>query len=236
MSLDVRALTFDVFGTTVDWCSGVAREVEATLAPKGYALDWVHFANKWRREYQPAMEAVRSGARPYTAMDILHREMLEVPLKTFGVEGLTEDEKLELTTAWRKLDPWPDVLDGMARLKTRFVLASVSNANIALAVAMAKRAGLPWDVILGAEFVKTYKTRPEIYDGAVEALMLKPEQVMMVACHVWDLDAARARGLRTAYVFRPNEYGPGKGGRPPKPGDYDVAAKDFVELAEMLDA
>jgi 2-haloacid dehalogenase len=232
----IKALTFDVFGTTVDWCSGVARETEAMLKPKGYSLDWVRFANDWRRQYQPAMEAVRSGARGFVTMDVLHREMLEAPLAQYGITGLTEAEKLELTEAWRKLDPWPDVLEGMARLRKRFTLACVSNANIALAVAMAKRAGLPWDVILGAEFARTYKTRPEIYDRTVEALRLEPGETMMVACHVWDLDAAKARGLKTAFVSRPDEYGPGKSGPASAEGSYDVVVNSFVELAERLGA
>jgi 2-haloacid dehalogenase len=231
---DIRALAFDVFGTTVDWCSGVAREAEALLAPKGHRLDWTAFANRWRSEYQPAMETVRSGKRGYAPMDTLHREMLEPALAAFGIEGLSDTEKADFAHAWRRLDPWPDVIAGMLRLKKRFTLVACSNANIALAVAMAKRGGLPWDVILGSEFAKTYKPMPAVYDSVGEALGLKPAQVMMIACHVWDLDAAKARGLRTAFVARPTEYGPGKSGKAPKDGAYDVIASDFGDLASRL--
>ena len=232
----LRALAFDVFGTTVDWCSGIAREAEALLAPKGHRLDWTAFANRWRSEYQPAMEAVRSGKRGYVVMDRLHRDMLEPALAEFGVTGLSDGEKDRFAHAWRRLDPWPDTVAGMARLKKRFTLVACSNANIALAVEMAKRGGLPWDVILGSEFAKTYKPMPQIYDGVAQALQIEPAQVMMVACHVWDLDAAKARGLKTGFVARPSEYGPGKGGKAPSIGAYDVVAQDFGDLANQLGA
>ena len=233
---DIRALTFDVFGTTVDWCSGVARETKAMLAPKGYDLDWTAFANRWRKEYQPAMEAVRSGSRGFAVMDVLHREMLDVALAEFGVTSLSDAEKQELAYGWRRLDPWPDVIAGMERLRRKHTLVALSNGNIALVSAMAKRAGLPWDVVLGAELVKQYKPCAEIYDSAPSFLMLKPEQVMMVACHPWDLDAAVKRGLRTAYVRRPDEYGPGVASPAPAAGTYDVQAGDFGELADFLGA
>lgn len=232
----VKALTFDVFGTTVDWCGGIAREVEATLAPKGHRLDWVKFANRWRREYQPAMEAVRSGKRDYVVMDVLHREMLDVALKEFGVTDVSEAEKDELALGWRRLDPWPDTVAGMERLKGKFILAALSNGNIALVVAMAKRGRLPWDAVLGSELVRTYKPMAAIYDSAPKFLDLKPEQIMMVACHAWDLDHAAKRGLRTAYVRRPDEYGPGAALEAPKAEAYDLQVGSFVELADALGA
>ena len=230
----IRALTFDVFGTTVDWCGGIAREAEAMLAAHGHSLHWVAFANRWRREYQPAMEAVRSGRRDYVVMDVLHREMLDVALAEFGVADLSGEEKDHLALAWRRLDPWPDTVAGMMRLKKRFTLAALSNGNIALIAAMAKRSGLPWDVILGADLVRTYKPRPEIYDSAPRLLDVRPEQVMMVACHTWDLDHAAERGLRRAYVRRPEEYGPGAALAEPKAATYDLQVGSFVELAEAL--
>jgi 2-haloacid dehalogenase len=232
----IKALAFDVFGTTVDWCGGVAREARAMLAPKGHTLDWIKFANRWRREYQPAMEKVRSGARPYVVLDALHREMLDVALAEFGVTDLSDAEKTELAMGWRRLDPWPDVIAGMERLRRKFVLAAVSNGNIALVVAMAKRAGLPWDAVLGAELVKTYKPEPPVYDSAAALLGLEPSEVMMVACHPWDLEAAARRGLRTAYVRRPDEYGPGAGSEQPAAGRFDVMAESFIEVAEKLGA
>lgn len=232
----IRALAFDVFGTTVDWCGGIAREAEAMLAPKGVKLDWIAFANRWRREYQPAMEAVRTGARGYVTMDVLHREMLDAALADFRVTGLSAEEKARLALGWRRLDPWPDAVEGMQRLKQRFTLAALSNGNIALVVEMAKRSGIPWDVILGAELVKQYKPRPEIYDSAPAFLDLEPDQVMMVACHVWDLEHAAKRGLRTAYVRRPDEYGPDVALKPPAEGRFDIHVGSFVELAERLGA
>jgi len=233
---DVRALAFDVFGTTVDWCGGIAREAKAILAPKGHALDWTAFANRWRREYQPAMDAVRSGHRGFVVLDVLHREMLEPVLAEYGVTGLSEDEKAHLALGWRRLDPWPDVIEGMERLKRKFILAAVSNANIALAVEMAKRGGLPWDVILGAELVRMYKPRPEVYDSVASFLGLEPVNVMMVACHDWDLAGAAARGLRTAYVRRPDEWGPGAAPRAAAPGTHDVQVASFIALADRLGA
>jgi 2-haloacid dehalogenase len=182
------------------------------------------------------MEKVRSGARDYVVLDVLHREMLDTALAEFGVTSLAAAEKDELAMGWRRLDPWPDVLAGMERLGKRFILAAVSNGNIALVVAMARRAGLPWDVVLGAEFVRTYKPEPAIYDSAAMLLGLEPAQVMMVACHPWDLEAAARRGLRTAYVRRPDEYGAGMGSETPRSGAFDVHAGSFLELAEALGA
>lgn len=232
----IKALTFDVFGTTVDWCSGIAREAEAMLAPHGHMLDWVAFANRWRKEYQPAMEEVRSGRRGYVVMDVLHREMLDVPLAEFGVADLSGEEKDWLALAWRRLPPWPDTVAGMARLKRKFVLAALSNGNIALITEMAKRGGLPWDVILGADLVQTYKPMPALYDSAPRLLDVRPAEVMMVACHPWDLDHAAKRGLRTAYVRRADEYGPEAGSKAPAEGTYDIHVRSFVELAERLGA
>lgn len=231
---EVRALTFDVFGTVADWRSGIAREAEAMLAPKGVSLDWGAFADAWRKEYQPAMEAVRSGVRGYVTMDVLHREMLDVALEEFDVAGLDETELHHLAMGWRRLDPWPDVVEGMTRLKAGYAVAALSNGNIALVLAMAKRAGVPWDVILGSELVGTYKPDAAIYDSAPRFLDLAPSQVMMVACHPWDLAAAKARGLRTAYVHRPLEWGPGAEREMPEVGQVDVVCGSFVELAEVM--
>lgn len=233
---NIRALTFDVFGTVVDWRTSIAREAEAMLAPKGRQLDWGAFANAWRRQYQPAMDVVRSGQRGYVAMDVLHREMLDVALEQYGVTDLDATEKHRLTMGWRRLDPWPDTIEGMTRLKATRAVVALSNGNIALVLAMAKRAGIPWDTILGAELVGTYKPDPAIYDSAPRYLDLAPQQIMMVACHPWDLDAAKARGLKTAYVHRPTEWGPGKERPVPAAGTYDVICHSFVELAEIMGA
>lgn len=230
----VKVLAFDVFGTTVDWCSGVAREAERILKPKGYDLDWTAFAVRWRKEYQPAMEEVRKGDRGYVVLDILHYEMLEPVLVEYRIDGLTEAEKQELAYAWRKLDPWPDTLAGMERLRRKYTLAALSNGNIALMSAMAKRAGIPWDVILGAQLVKQYKPRGEVYDSAAQLLSVTNPEVMMVACHIWDLDGAKPRGLKCAYVRRATEFGGKLETAVPAAGVYDLMATDFLDLADKL--
>lgn len=233
---NIRALTFDVFGTVVDWRSSIAREAEAMLGPCGVKLDWGAFANAWRKQYQPAMDAVRTGRRGYVAMDVLHREMLDVALEQFGVDDLDATEKHRLTMGWRRLDPWPDAVEGMTRLKGSRAVVALSNGNIALILAMAKRVGIPWDTILGADLVGTYKPDAAIYESAPRLLDLAPGQVMMVACHPWDLDAAKAHGLATAYVHRPEEWGADKARDVPAAGTYDVICHSFTELAEAMGA
>ncbi|HEY5070571.1 MAG TPA: haloacid dehalogenase type II [Caulobacteraceae bacterium] len=234
--MPIKALTFDVFGTVVDWRSSIAREARAILGPKGHALDWPAFADRWRGLYQPAMEKVRSGERPFAILDDLHRENLLVLLNEHRIEALSTEEVDELNRAWRRLDPWPDVLDGLTRLKQRFILATLSNANIALLVNMAKRAGLPWDVILGAEVARAYKPAPEAYDRTAAALQCQPGECLMVAAHPADLRAAAGRGFRTAYVHRPAEFGPAHADRPWPADAFDFAVASFTELADRLDA
>jgi 2-haloacid dehalogenase len=234
---DIRALVFDVFGTVVDWCGGVARECEAMLAPMGYALDWTAFAQRWRAGYQPAMEAVRTGARPFVVLDRLHREMLAPVLAEFGVRDLGEADIIELSHAWRRLDPWPDVREGLARLRRRFVIAPMSNANVALMVAMSKHGGLEWDLVLGAEIAQTYKPLAAAYLSAPRLLALAPGQVMMVAAHAPDLMSAADAGLATAYVHRPQEYGAAAPpNERPAAGRFNLQVDSFIELAERLGA
>jgi 2-haloacid dehalogenase len=231
----IGALTFDVFGTVVDWRTSVIREGEAFGKPRRLSVDWGKFADAWRGLYQPAMEEVRSGRRPWAKLDELHRESLVRLLGDFGITGVSPAEIDHLNHAWHRLDPWPDAVPGLTRLKRRFILATLSNGNIALMVDMAKRAGLPWDAILGAEVARAYKPTPEAYLRSAEALGLRPEQCLMVAAHPADLASAARCGLRTAYVPRPLEYGPGRPGSPPEPGQpFDVVAGDFEELAEKL--
>lgn len=232
--MTIKALTFDVFGTTVDWNTGIARECEKMLKPKGCNFDWIAFANHWRKEYPSAMEEIRSGRRPYATMDTLHLEMLEAPLAAYNVPALTDEEKLELSLGWRRLPAWPDAAPGLDRLRSQFIVGALSNGNMALTVALAKHAGTQWDIILGAELVQTYKPLDAVYDSAPHYLDLDPSEIMMVACHVWDLDAARKRGLKTAFVSRPDEYGQGQSGPQPEPGTYDYHASDFLDLATQL--
>jgi len=233
MTTSVKALFFDVFGTLVDWRSGVARAAEAMLAPRGHALDWGAFADAWRAEYQPAMAEVRDGRIPFCKLDVLHRKNLDRVLPRFGVT-LDEAAARELNLAWHRLDAWPDTAPGLVRLKRRFVLAPVSNGNISLMVALARRNGLPWDAILGSEVAGDFKPKPRVYLSACEALDLAPAECMMVAAHGNDLAAAAACGLRTAFVARPLEHGPGRETRPPAAAD--IVAASIEDLAAQLDA
>jgi 2-haloacid dehalogenase len=233
MTVAVKALFFDVFGTVVDWRSSIAREAEAMLKPLGYALDWSAFADAWRGEYQGAMEEVRTGRIKFSKLDVLHRRNLDLILPRFGLDKLGEDERRSLNLAWHRLDAWPDAARGLARLKRRYLLAPVSNGNISLMVDLARRNGFPWDAILGAEVAGDYKPKPRVYLAAAEAFDLAPQDCMMVAAHSNDLKAAAALGLRTGHVARPGEHGPGTGEAAPKI-PVDVAVKSFEELAEKL--
>lgn len=231
----VQALFFDVFGTLVDWRSGVAREAERLLRPRGIVLDWLAFADAWRREYQPAMEAVRSGALPFSKLDVLHRHNLERILPRFALTGLEPELLAELTLAWHRLDAWPEVTAALQRLRHRFLLAPVSNGNISLMVHLARRNHFPWDAILGSEVARDYKPKPEVYLAACAAFDLAPGACMMVAAHTPDLQSAAACGLRTGHVARPNEAGPGRGEAAPK-APVDAAGADLLDLADRLGA
>jgi 2-haloacid dehalogenase len=231
-----KALLFDVFGTCVDWRGGVIREGEALAGRLGLeGVDWGAVADAWRDRYQPQLESVRSGARPWTTLDVLHREALDDVLAEFGIDDVPPAERDELTLAWHRLDPWRDVVDGLGRLRRLFIVAPCSNGHIALIVAMARRAGLQWDAVLGAEIARAYKPQPEAYLRSVEALGIQPEEAMMVAAHADDLVAAAACGLRTAYLARPDEHGRG-GTAPPAPEGVDVVAEDLGYLARQLGA
>jgi len=232
---DVKALIFDVFGTVVDWRNGVAHDSQRILAPLGYQLDWLEFADAWRAEYQPGMEEVRSGRIPFSRLDVIHRRMLERIRPRFGLEKLDEAVLQDLNLAWHRLDAWPDSTQGLHRLRKRFLLAPCSNGNIALMVDLARRNDFPWDAILGAEIARDYKPKPVVYLTAAESFALQPAQVMMVAAHSDDLAAAASCGLRTAHVARPNEFGPGKGETGPSV-PVDIAASSFLDLAARLGA
>ena len=233
----VRALLFDVFGTVVDWRSGVAREATPFLRRRGAeSVDPLAFADAWRASYQPAMEEVRSGRRRFTPLDVLHRENLETILPDFGIDPATvpASELNELNLAWHRLDPWPDAVAGLTRLKTSFIIATLSNGNIALMLDMAKLAGLPWDAILGAEVVQAYKPMPEAYLRTADILAMRSEQICLVAAHNGDLAAARKCGLRTAFIPRPAEHGPNQTTDLRPDQEWDVVAADFGALAEKL--
>lgn len=198
-----QVLAFDIFGTVVDWHGSIVRELQA-LYP---GVDGDAFARAWRAGYQPAMQRVRSGELGWTRIDALHRLILDGLLPRFGLDALDEAARQHLNQVWHRLDPWPDTLTGLHRLKQQYLLCTLSNGNLSLLTHMAKRAGLPWDCILSAEVFRAYKPDPATYLGVAQVFDLAPEQVMLVAAHQDDLAAARTCGLQTAYIERPLEFG-----------------------------
>jgi 2-haloacid dehalogenase len=237
MPTDIKACIFDVFGTVVDWRTSVSKDLASFAVSKGISgVDWLDFAVAWRKLYQPGMDEVRSGRRAWTILDVLHRESLVRLIGEFGIRGMSEADIDHMNRAWHRLDPWPDAVPGLTRLRTRYIIAPCSNGNIALMVNMAKRAGLPWDCILGAELVRHYKPDREVYQSAADFLGLRVDEVLMVAAHLPDLRAAKGVGLRTAFVPRPLEQGPQ--GKPDlHPDDsVDLTAPDFNALAAALGA
>jgi len=232
----VKALIFDTFGTVVDWRGSIIAEGTAWGKTKGLNVDWARFADRWREGYRPAMNKVRTGEMPWTKLDVLHRMILEQILKEFNISGLSEEEKDHWNRVWHRLKPWPDSVAGLARLKKKYVIAPLSNGNVALLLDMAKNSGLPWDTILSAELARHYKPDREAYLTAAELLNLKPEEVMMSAAHSDDLKAARSFGLRTGFIHRPNEHGLGGKADHAKPGDFDVVSSDILDLATKMGA
>jgi 2-haloacid dehalogenase len=231
---EVKLLLFDVFGTLVDWHGSIAREVHGVLGARGIAVDAAAFATAWRDQYQPAMEEVRSGRRPFCKLDVLHRRNLDVVLKAFGLDSLDEATRIHLNLAWHRLDAWPDVTPGLARLRARFRLAPCSNGNISLMADLARRNGWHWDAITGAELARDYKPRAIVYECAAEAFDCAPHEAMMVAAHSSDLAAAAAAGLRTAFIARPDEHGPGIG-ETVASVPVDLSADGLTALADRLD-
>ncbi len=232
----VKALTFDVFGTVVDWRSSIIREGELLTQRKGLRVDWEQFADAWRAGYGPAMNRVRTGELPWTKIDDLHRLILDDLLKQFEIRDLSPVEVDDLNRVWHRLLPWPDTVAGLTRLRSRYILATLSNGNVSLLVNMAKNAGLPWDCVLSSELSGHYKPDKEVYETAARLLSLPPEQVMMVAAHKGDLRAAGRVGFKTAWVPRPLERGPGGDVDTTPDASFDVTALDFLDLAEKLGA
>jgi len=229
---NVQVLAFDVFGTVVDWRGSVAREVERL----GLGIDGAQFADAWRRRYLPSMKQVREGKREWVNLDTLHRENLDAVLAKFGAaDRLDEAARSDLNRAWHRLDAWADSVEGLTRLKSRYVITTLSNGNVGLLTHLSKRAGLPWDCILSAEVFKAYKPDPRTYLGVAQLFALAPEQVMLCAAHAEDLRAASAQGLRTAYIDRPQEWGSEVRGDVPRDDDrFDVMASDIADLARQL--
>lgn len=232
----IRALVFDVFGTVVDWRGSLIRNGEALSAAKGLQVDWPAFADAWRAGYQPAMQQARDGQIEWTNIDGLHRVILDGLLPRFGLDALPEADIDHLNRVWHRLDAWPDAVTGLQRLKSRFVISTLSNGNVALLVNMAKHAGLPWDCVLSAETFQKYKPDPAVYQGAAQLLGFERDRVLMVAAHPSDLGAAAGAGLRTAYIPRPLEWGEGGYREPVGDRQFDIVAADFGELAARLGA
>ena len=234
LSEKVKALVFDVFGTVVDWRGSIIREGQILASKKSLEVDWGEFADRWRAGYGPAMNKVRSGEMPWTKIDDLHRMILDELVPEFGLEGLTETELDHFNRAWHRLSPWPDTVAGLNRLKTKYVITTLSNGNVSLLTHMAKNAGLPWDAVLSAELAQHYKPDPRAYLKAADLLSLEPAEVLMVAAHPGDLRAAADVGLHTAYVYRPLERGPERQRRRSPAGEFDFDADDFLDLARQL--
>jgi 2-haloacid dehalogenase len=235
-SARVKACVFDTFGTVVDWRSSVIAEATNWGRVKGLDINWVEFTDRWRLGYGPAMDKVRRGEIPWTNLDDLNRMVLEDLLKQYKMDGLSEEDKANWAHVWRRLKPWPDSVEGLGRLKKKYVISPLSNGNVALMIYLAKFGGLPWDAILGSDLVEHYKPDREMYLSAPFYLDLKPEEVLMCAAHVFDLQAARSYGLRTGFIHRPNEYGGGPAGVPDKakPDDFDVVSVSIIDLAQQM--
>jgi 2-haloacid dehalogenase len=231
---DIRALTFDVFGTVVDWRSSVIAEGEALGARLGLRADWPALADAWRKGYFASMARVARGEQPWDTIDALHRQELDALLPSFGLASIGEADRAQFNTVWHRLAPWPDTVAGLVRLKQGLTITTLSNGNLSLLVAMAKHAGLPWDAVLTAELFGRFKPDPAVYLGAAKLLGLEPGQVMMVAAHPADLVAAQRTGLKTAYVPRPDEYGCGGWMEPVGDAVFDITASDFGDLAAQL--
>ena len=239
--LGVKALVFDVFGTVVDWRGSIIQEGEQWGKEKNLQVDWGKFADRWRAGYGPSMDKVRKGELPWMKLDELHRMILDDLLKEFNITGLTADEKEHWNRVWHRLHGWPDAVEGLTRLKRNYIIATLSNGNVALLVEMAKFAGLPWDTVFGSDLFHHFKPDREVYLGAADLLGLKPAEVMMVAAHPPDLNAAAGCGLKTGHVPRPLEGGPGRqppavfANAPGKPAaSFDIIATDFIDLAAKL--
>jgi 2-haloacid dehalogenase len=232
----VKALTFDVFGTVVDWRSSIIREGQLLSEDKGLDIDWATFADRWRAGYGTSMNRVRTGELPWMKIDALHRLVLDELLEEFALKDLTPAEVDELNRAWHRLIPWQDSVPGLNRLRSRYIIATLSNGNVSLLVNMAKQAGLPWDCVLSAELSRHYKPDKEVYETAADLLNLPPEKIMMVAAHKRDLEAASGVGFKTAFVARPLEHGPNvEVDTRPEPA-FDINAGDFLDLAHQLGA
>lgn len=226
---EVEVLAFDVFGTVVDWHGSIVKEIEK----RGFTVNASEFARSWRKGYQPAMEQVRSGKQGWAKIDALHRQILNQVIEDYGL-SINDEDRYTLNRIWHRLDPWPDVVQGLSQLKAGFSICTLSNGNLSLLSNMAKNAGLPWDLILSAEVFKAYKPQRETYLGVADVFDVEPDRVMMVAAHRSDLDAAQQYGLKTAYIERPTEYGVDQIKDVSADLKYDLHARDIIDLATQM--
>ncbi len=232
---NISAILFDTYGTVVDWRSSIAAEGRALAEKKGIeGIDWEAFANSWRAGYEPAMEQVRRGERPWTTNDTLQRQRLDEIAPEFGIGGLSDSEKDEFNKAWHRLRPWPDAVRGLARLKAKYTIGTLSNGSFFLLANMARNSGLPWDCIVSADNFHHYKPDPEIYLGAIELLGGEAQSVMLVAAHNYDLAHARGHGMKTAFVARPTEYGPEQTANLEAGDDWDIVTDSIEGVAEAM--
>jgi 2-haloacid dehalogenase len=232
--MEIRALTCDTYGTLVDWRGSILDELQALGRSRGIARDWEAFLDEWKSAYRPGMDKVNRGEWPWTTIDVIYRRRLDEVLRAHAITGLGEVDLEHLNRVWWRLRPWPDTVAGLTRLRRRYVISPLSNASFAGMVHLARFAGLPWDCVLTAENARRYKPAPEVYLTAIELLGLAPGEVMMVAAHNYDLAAARSHGMRTAFIPRPAEYGPGQTSDLAPESDWDVVARDMEDLASSL--
>lgn len=228
------AIVFDTFGTVVDWRSSLIADLTAYAARRGLEGDWTALVDAWRAAYRPSMDRVRHGQLPWTRLDDLHRMSLDQLVRDFGIKGLTEDDLAHINLGWHRLQPWPDAIAGLTRLKAKYIIGPLSNGNVSLLLNMAKNAGIPWDMIFGSDLFQHFKPDPETYLGVARLLDLQPGQVMMAAAHNDDLGAARASGLMTAFFPRPSEYGPRQQRDYAAEASWDYVAADIEDLATQL--
>ena len=234
--MEIRALTCDTYGTLVDWRGSILDELRTLGRSRGITRDWESFLDDWKSAYRPGMDKVNRGEWPWTTIDVIYRRRLDEVLRAHAITGLGEVDLEHLNRVWWRLRPWPDTVAGLTRLRRRYVISPLSNASFAGMVYLARFAGLPWDCILTAENARRYKPAPEVYLTAIELLGVAPGEVMMVAAHNYDLAAARAHGMRTAFIPRPAEYGPGQTSDLAQESDWDVVARDMEDLAYSLGA
>ena len=231
----IRAVLFDTFGTIVDWRSSIAREGEELALSKGLTdFDGDAFARAWRAGYAPGMARVTAGKEPFVSIDLIHRNRLDEILPRFGLAMLDENERAHLNRAWHRLDPWPDSVSGLTRIRSKFMISPLSNGSLMLLATMAKRAGLPWDFIFSSDMHRAFKRDPAVYQNAIRLLHLEPKQIMMAAAHNDDLEAARNEGMQTAYINRPMEYGIDQMADFAATSDWNIIANSVEDLADQL--